>query len=85
MGAVLALCEFSLLISEHNHSDLSLTALDGALKPLNKGKGAFWALKMSKSVTAKVGTQLVRYSHQLQKQMVYEICAVIDTLVYGDK
>jgi len=32
MGAVLALCEFSLLVSQHNHSDLSLQALDNTLK-----------------------------------------------------
>jgi len=31
MGAVWALCEFSLLVSQQNHSDLSLTALDDAL------------------------------------------------------
>jgi len=31
MGAVRALCEFSLLVSQRNHSDLSLTALDDAL------------------------------------------------------
>jgi len=32
MGAVRALCEFSLLVSQQNHSDLSLTALDDARK-----------------------------------------------------
>jgi len=32
IGAVRAVCEFSLLVSEHNHSDLSLKALDDALK-----------------------------------------------------
>jgi len=32
MGAVLALCEFSLLVSQQNHSDLSLKALDDELK-----------------------------------------------------
>ena len=32
MGAVQTLCEFSLLVSQQNHSDLSLTALDDALK-----------------------------------------------------
>jgi len=31
MGAVQALCEFSLLVSQQNHSALSLTALDDAL------------------------------------------------------
>jgi len=32
MGAAWALCEFSLLVSQQNHSDLSLKALDNALK-----------------------------------------------------
>jgi hypothetical protein len=32
MGAVQALCEVTLLVSQQNHSDLSLTALDDALK-----------------------------------------------------
>jgi hypothetical protein len=32
MGAVRALCEYSLLVSQQNHSDLSLAALDDALK-----------------------------------------------------
>jgi len=41
MGAVRALCEFSLLVSQQNHSDLSLAALDDALKRFYKMKGAF--------------------------------------------
>jgi len=41
MGAVRALCEFSLLVSQQNHSDLSLTALDNALKQFYKKNGAF--------------------------------------------
>jgi len=32
MGAVWELCEFSLLVSQQNHSDQSLTALDHSLK-----------------------------------------------------
>jgi len=32
MGAMRALCEFSLPVSQHNHSDLSLKARDDALK-----------------------------------------------------
>jgi len=40
MGAVWALCEFSLLVSQQNHSNLSLAALDDALKRCYK-KGAF--------------------------------------------
>ena len=41
MGAVRALCEYSLLVSQQTHSDLSLTALDDALKRFYEKKGAF--------------------------------------------
>jgi len=41
LGAVLALCEFSLLVSQQNHSDLSLKALDDALKRFYQKKGIF--------------------------------------------
>ena len=41
MGALQALCEFSLLVSQQCHSDLSLTAMDDVLKRLYKKKGAF--------------------------------------------
>jgi len=34
MGAVWALCEFSLLVSQHNYSDPSLTELDDTLNQL---------------------------------------------------
>jgi hypothetical protein len=40
MGAVQALCEFSLLVSQQSRSDLSLTALDDTLTKFYK-KGAF--------------------------------------------
>jgi hypothetical protein len=39
MEAVQALCEFSLLVSQQNHSELSLAALDNTLKRLYKRKG----------------------------------------------
>jgi len=41
MKAVWALPEFSLLVSQQNHSDLSLTALDYALKRFYKKNGVF--------------------------------------------
>ena len=64
MGAVRALCEFSLLVSQQNYSDLSLTALDDALKQFYRKKGAFREQKMSKSAKAKVDKQLATESHQ---------------------
>jgi len=54
MGAVWAVCESSLLVSQQNHSDLSLTALDGALTRLYKKKGAFRDQTMSNSAKVKV-------------------------------
>jgi len=65
MGAVRTLCEFSLLVSQQNHSDLSLTAIDDALKQFYKKKGAFREQNMSKSAKAKVDEQLAMESHQL--------------------
>ena len=41
MGAVRALSELSLPVSQQNHSDLSLAALDDALKQFYMMKGAF--------------------------------------------
>jgi len=49
MGAVRAVCEFSLLVSQRNHSDLSIAALHDALKRLFQKKGAFRDKKMWKS------------------------------------
>jgi len=63
MGAVLALCEFSLCVSKQNHSDPSLAALDDGLKRFYKKKGAFRDQKMSKSAKAKVDELMARESH----------------------
>jgi hypothetical protein len=41
MGAMRVFCEFSLLVGQQNHSDLSLKALDDALKRLDQMKGVF--------------------------------------------
>jgi hypothetical protein len=83
MGAVRALCEFSLLVSQQNHSDLSLTALDNALKRFYKKKGAFRDQKMSKSVKAKVDELLARESHHLGEQMIHKIRAAMEVQLYG--
>jgi len=83
MGAVRALCEFSLLVSQHNHSDLSLKALDDALKRFYRKKGIFGEQKMLKSVKAKVDDLLAMESHQLRKQKIHKIRAAMEALVYG--
>jgi hypothetical protein len=41
MGAICASREFSLLVSQQNHSDLSFKALDDALKRFYRKKGIF--------------------------------------------
>jgi len=82
MGAVQSLCKFSLLVSQQNHCDLSLTALDNALKRFYKKKGVFWDQKMTKSVRANVNEQLARESNQLQEQWIHKVHAAMEVLVY---
>jgi hypothetical protein len=49
MGAVWALCEFSLLVHQQNHSDLSLKVLDDALRQFYQKREIFREQTMSKS------------------------------------
>jgi len=60
MGAVWALCQFSLFVSQQNHSDLSLKALDDALKRFYQKMGIFRDEKMSKSAKAKLDNLLAK-------------------------
>jgi len=83
MDAVRALCEFSLLVRQQNHSDLSLTALDNALKQLYKKKGAFQEKKMYNHAMAKVNEQWESESHQLQVKKIHKIHTVMEVQVYG--
>jgi len=83
VGAVWALCEFSLLVSEQNHFDLSLAAQDDELKRFLKKKGAFREQKMSKSVKTKVDELLERESHHLQVQKIHKIHATMEGQLYG--
>jgi hypothetical protein len=83
IGAVQALCEFSLLVSQQNHSNLSLTALDDALKRFYKKKGDCRDQKMKKSAKGKVAEQLAMESDQLRDQKIHKICAAMQVLVYG--
>ena len=64
MGEVRVLCEFSLLVSQQNHSNLSLTALQDALKRFFNKNRAFREQKMPKTAKAKVANQLARESHK---------------------
>jgi len=71
MGAVWALCEFSVLVRQQNHWDLLLKALDYALKRFSQNKGIFRKQKMSKSGKAKVDDQFATESHQLRAQKIH--------------
>jgi hypothetical protein len=82
MGAVQALCEFSLLVNLVNHSYVSLNALDDALNWFYKKKGFFRELTMSKSAKAKVNELLAMESHQLWEQYIHTIRAAMEVLVY---
>ena len=83
MGAVRASCEYSLLVSQQNHSDLSLKALDDALKRFYQIPGILQEQKMSKSVKAKVDDLLATESCQLREQKIHTIRAAMEALVYG--
>jgi hypothetical protein len=82
MGVVQAYSEFSLLISQQNHSDLSLNTLHDALNPFYQQKGIFREQIMSKSAEAQVDDLLATDSHQLQEYMIHMIRSAIETLVY---
>jgi hypothetical protein len=66
IGAMRALCEFSLLVSQQNPSDLSLKALDDVVKQFNQKQGIVRDHKMSKSATATVDDLLASESHRLR-------------------
>jgi hypothetical protein len=83
MGAMWALCEFSLLVSQQNHSELSLAALDDAFKRFYQKKGIFRAQKVSKSAKGKVDNLLAMESHQLRKQQIHQIRAAMEAHVNG--
>jgi len=83
MGAVRALCEFSHLVSQQNHSDVSLAALDDALKRFYKMHGAFRDEKMSKSAKAKVNELLAAGSNPLREQKIRKVRAAMEDQLYG--
>jgi len=83
VGAVRALCEFSLLVSQQNHSDLSFKTLDDAPKQLHQKKGTVREQKISKSAMANADYLLATESHQIYEQKIYEIRASMQAFVYG--
>jgi ElaB/YqjD/DUF883 family membrane-anchored ribosome-binding protein len=83
MGAVWVLREFSLHVSQQNHSDLFLKALDDPLKQFYQKKGIFCKQKISKSAKAKVDDVLAKESYQLHEQKSHNIRAAMEAVVYG--
>jgi len=82
LGAVRALCECSLLVSQQNHSDPSPTALDDTLNSLHMKKVGFWEYQLSKTAKTKLDELLARESHLVREQNIDTICAAIETQVY---
>jgi hypothetical protein len=83
MGAVWAVCQFCVLVSQQNHFDLSLNALDDALKQFCQQQGIFRDQTMSKSVKATVDDLLATESDQLGEQKILKTHAAMEALVYG--
>jgi hypothetical protein len=83
LGAIRALCVFSLLVSQQNHSDQSVKALNYVLQRFYEKKGIFRELKMLKSAKAKVDERLATESYQLREQTIHTICAAMEALVFG--
>jgi hypothetical protein len=83
IGALRALCVFSLLVNQQNHLDLSLKALDDALKQFYKKTGIFRQQKMLKFANANADDLLARESHLLREQKIRKIRAPMEAVVYG--
>jgi hypothetical protein len=83
MGAVRAIGEFSLLVSQLNHLDLFLNALDDALKRFYQKKGILGDQIMSKSSKTTVDEPWAREFHLLREQKIYKIRAAMAAIEYG--
>jgi hypothetical protein len=82
---VRALCEWSLLDSQQDQTDLSLTAVDDTMNTFSKNKGAFRDQKMLKSAKTKVNKQLARHSRQLREQKIHKIHGAMEVLGHRAK
>jgi len=82
MGAVRTVYEFSLLVSQQNHCNLSFAALDDGRKRFYKKKGASRDQKMSKSAEGKVDELLARESQHLREWKIHNICAAMEVQLY---
>jgi len=82
MGVVEAFCVFSQLVSQQNHSDWFLKALDVTLKWFYKMNSTSHHQTMLKPVQANISKQLERECRQLQEWMIYKICTAMDVHAY---
>jgi hypothetical protein len=83
LGAVRALCDYSLLVSQQNGSDVFLKARDSSLKTFYQKKGFLQEQKMSTSTKAKEDDLLATESHQLREHKIHQIHPAMEALVYG--
>jgi len=83
IGAVRALWESSLLVSQQHHSDLSLKALGDALKQFYMMQAIFREQKISKSAKAKVDDLLAMESDLLHEHNIHKILAAMEAVVDG--
>jgi len=83
MGAVWAVCLFSLLVSQQNHLDLSFNALDDAFKRFNQKNGIFGEQQMLKSANTEGYDLFAIESHQLCEQRIHKIHLGKEAIVYG--
>lgn len=82
---VRALCEWSLLDSQQDQTDLSLTAVVDTMNTFSKNKGAFRHQNMLKSAKTKVNKQLARNSWQLREQTIHKIHGAMEVLGHRAK
>jgi len=85
IGAVHALCEFSLLVSQQHHYNQSLNTIDDTLKQFFLKMGGFVEQTMLMSAMTKVDKLLARIFPELEVQRSFEIHAPREVRVYEDE
>jgi len=83
MATVQAIGDFSLLVSQPNHSDLTHTAVGDVLNAYYKKKRAIQGQTMLKSAKAKVYDQFARKAHLIHDLKIHTICSAKEVQVNG--
>lgn len=76
-------CEFSGLVKQENHFDLSLKALINAMIQFHQKQSTFWEQKILKAAKRTADDLLATESHPLPEEHVHNIPAPMVALVYG--